>query len=354
MTLTLPLSEYDIFAGIDVDAKSYCVTYQDHRQKGRSFKMSASSPQLHQYFQKHFPGKRVVYAYEAGGTGYSLYDYLTSQNQSCMIVHPPSIQKAPKDRVKTNRIDSQRLSDQLRSGELAGIRVPSEPYRHLRHLVELRQQYVRACTQTKQRIKSLLLYENIPLPEDVGSRNWSGRFLHALSQVPLKPIPRLKLDALLEDLHHAKGRLLWSVRQLRQFCFQDEEIRKSMSCLRSLPGVGFAVSTYLLARIGDPSHLRKLNELGSFAGLVPTERSTGDSIQRGPITHLGDRTLRCLLIEAAWIAIRQDTELAEFYHRIRSKHWGDHGARIAITAVARKLTHRIYRVLKDQRPYQRH
>lgn len=353
MNPTASLSKYEVFVGIDVDAKSYSVTYQDRQMKGRSFKMPASAQQLHQYFQKRFSDRRLIYAYEAGGTGYSLYDYLANQNQDCMMVHPPSIQKAPKDRVKTNRIDSQKLSNQLRSGELKGIRVPSEIYRHLRHLVDLRQQYVRACTQAKQRIKALLLFENVQLPQDMESKNWSKSFLFLVRELSLslKPVPQLKLTALIDDLEHHRERLLWSCKELRKFCQANNDIQKNLSYLRSIPGLGFVVSTYALARIGDPKHLRRLEELGSFAGVVPTEHSTGDSISRGNITHMGDSHLRSLLIEAAWIAIRKDTELAQFYHRIKSKHPPEHGKRIAIVAVARKLTQRIYCVLKEQRNY---
>lgn len=350
---TTQSSQYDIYVGIDVDAKSYAVTYQDRHKKGRSFKMPASAQQLQQYFQKRFSDKRLIYAYEAGGTGYSLHDYLVNQNHRCMMVHPPSIQKAPKDRVKNNRIDSQKLSDQLRSGELKGIRVPSESYRHLRHLVDLRQQYVKVCTQTKQRIKALLLFENAQLPQDIEIKSWSRRFLLLVRELSLtlKPVPQLKLTALLDDLDHHRERLLWSLRQLRQFCLANEDITKNLEFLKSIPGFGFIVSTYVLARIGDPKHLHRLNELGSFVGVVPTEHSTGDVINRGRITHMGDSLLRSLLVEAAWVAIRKDKELDQFYHRIKSKHPPQHGARIAIVAVARKLTQRVYRVLKEQRKY---
>lgn len=353
LTHAISSSKYEVFVGIDVDAKSYAVTYQDRQKKGRSFKMPASSQELFQYFQKRFPNKQLVYAYEAGGTGYSLHDYLAKQNQDCMMVHPPSIQKAPKDRVKTNRIDSQKLSDQLRSGELKGIRVPSETYRHLRHLVDLRQQYVRVATQTKQRIKALLLFENVQLPQDVESKSWSLKFLLSLRELSskLKPVPQLKLTAYLDDLDHHRKRVLWSFKELRQFCKTNEEIQKNINYLRSIPGLGFVVSSYVLARIGDPQHLGRVDELASFAGVVPTESSTGDSINRGHITHMGDGLLRSLLVEASWIAISKDKELEQFYHRIRSKHPPQHGARIAIVAVARKLTQRIHCVLKEQRNY---
>ena len=101
----------------------------------------------------------------------------------------------------------------------------------------------------------------------------------------------------------------------------------------------------------DPKNLKNPRELASFAGLVPREHSTGDTINKGEITRLGSHTLRFMLTEAAWIAIRYDTELKQFYHRIKSRHHPKIGAKKAITAVARKLTQIIYRVLKDQRTY---
>ena len=94
-----------------------------------------------------------------------------------------------------------------------------------------------------------------------------------------------------------------------------------------------------------------MREIAAFIGLVPTEKSTGDVINQGSITHLGNKILRSLLIEVAWVAIRQDTELNQFYHRIKKKHHPSIGARKAIVAVARKLTQRIYKVLKEQRLY---
>ena len=66
---------------------------------------------------------------------------------------------------------------------------------------------------------------------------------------------------------------------------------------------------------------------------------------------MGDATTRNKLIESAWMSIRHDPELLEFYQRIKSRNPDDFGSRKAIVAVARKLTTRIYAVLKYQRPY---
>ena len=350
MLLTIRPSEFDIFIGVDVDSKSYATTYCDHDQQGRSLKMPADPLNLNTYFKKRFPDKRLLFAYEAGPTGYDLHDHLVRQGESCIMVHPAGVPTAPNNRVKTNRLDSLKLAQEAKSGKLKGIRVPSEAYRELRHLVNLRQQYATDLKQAKQRIKAFLLFEHIRLPDWAGETAWTSRWRFALKQISLPPTHRFKMDFLLKDLDDARQRILLVLRQMRQFSASQEAIAKNLVYLESLPGFGFIVSTYLLARSGDPAYLKNVRELGAFSGMVPSEYSTGDNTQKGPITHMGDRTLRRLLVEAAWVAIRKDKELAQFYSRIRSKR-GQAGANIAIVAVARKLTCRAYRVLKDQRPY---
>lgn len=351
MLLTINPNNYDLFVGIDVDQKSYAITHLDHGSQVRSFKMPADPRSLIQYFQKNFAQKRLAYAYEAGPTGYGLYDHLIAQGEHCLMINPASLQKAANDRVKTNRLDSQRIAEQLKSGNLKGIRIPTEPYRHLRHLVQLRQVYAQQIMRTKQRIKALLLLENIHIPGGEGRQLWSIRCLQSLRAIPMQETLRFKTDFLLHDLDHTRERLLLVLRQLRSFCQQEPSIHQNLEYLRSLPGFGPIVATYVLARIGNPARLNNVRELGSFCGIVPREYSTGDQIQRGSITHFGDPTIRRLLVEAAWIAIRKDTELQQFYCRVRAKNGTPRGVRVAIVAVARKLTHRVYRVLKEQRSY---
>ena len=81
---------------------------------------------------------------------------------------------APGQRVKTNRLDARKLSENLRGGQLRSIHVPSPRYRELRHLVQLRDTHVSQLTATKCRIKALLLYEGMAFP---GSGQWSARVL---------------------------------------------------------------------------------------------------------------------------------------------------------------------------------
>jgi transposase len=124
-----------------------------------------------------------------------------------------------------------------------------------------------------------------------------------------------------------------------------------MKHLSSISGIGEIVASHLLARVGDPQHIGNVRQLAGFIGLAPREHSTGERIARGGITRTGDGRLRSKLIQAAWSAIRQDPELREFYRSVYQRHPRDRAARKAIVAVARKLTTRIYAVLKQQRPY---
>ena len=151
-TAFVPL-EYDVFAGLDVDKRSISVTFNSHQGFMRSMRIPYKADHLVNYVRKHFGEQKVAFAYEAGPTGYGLYDELSAQAYACLVVAPSMIPKAPGQKVKTNRLDSRRLSESLRGGQLKGIHVPSGPYRELRHLTQLRDTCVSQATATKQRIK---------------------------------------------------------------------------------------------------------------------------------------------------------------------------------------------------------
>jgi transposase len=343
--------QYDIFAGLDVDKTSISVTFTNHQETIRSMRIPYSSDHLIHYVHRHFPGQKVAFAYEAGPTGYGLHDQLTAEGYPCLVVAASMIPTAPGQRVKTNRLDSQKISECLRGGQLKSIHVPSSSYRQLRHLTQLRDTFVRQATANKCRIKALLLLEGLPFPEAPVGSQWSKRVIAELKQLDCSGAVRFKLDRLLLSLEFSQKQAVETTREIRRFCRQDPEIHPCMEYLISIPGIGGIVASHLLARIGDWRQIRNVRQLSAFLGLVPTEHSTGEVVQRGAITRSGDGRLRNKLIQSAWSAIRQDPELTEFYRRVGQKHPRDRAAKKAIVAVARKLTTRIYAVLHEQRPY---
>jgi len=187
---------------------------------------------------------------------------------------------------------------------------------------------------------------------DDAIRYWSNTYINYLKKLSCEPVIRSKLDMLLSDLEYMRDQQLKVIKELKTFSANNPEIDLYRHYLQSIPGIGLITALTVLARVGDPIYLTNVRELGAFTGLVPKERSTGDTVHYGSITHMGNAELRTLLIEASWVAIRRDTELAQFYHRIKSRHHPKAAAKKAIVAVARKLTQRIYKVLKERRMYE--
>jgi transposase len=341
--------DYDIFGGLDVDKKSIAVTFTDHGTMRKSFKLPYSASALLNYTRKHFPGQRVAFVYEAGPTGFGLHDELTAAHHPCLVAAPSMVPRAPGQRVKTNRLDSKKLSEGLRGGQLRSIHVPAQSYRELRHLVQLRDTQVAQLRASKCRIKSLLLCEDIPFPAPNGK--WSGRVLRQLAALPCSAVLRFELDQLLAAVQFHFLTAAKVQKQIRYFCQNDPELRQSLSFLVSLPGVGSITATHALARLGDWRQIKNVRQIAGFLGLVSSEHSTGDKQNRGEITRIGDQRLRNKLIQCAWVAIRKDPELRAFYRRVYERQPKKVAARKAIVAVARKLTTRMYAVLKEQRPF---
>src|SRR6476469_5817237 len=188
--------DYDVFAGLDVDKKSIAATFSSPQGFIRSLHMPYSVDYLLNHVRKHFGDQKVAFVYEAGPTGYGLYDGLAAQGYTCLIAAPSMIPRAPGQRVKTNRLDSKALSESLRGGQLKSIHIPSPTYRQLRHLTQLRDVLVSELAGMKQRIKSLLLFEGIEFPPAPPGSQWSFLVKDKLRKLPCSGTVRFKLDQL--------------------------------------------------------------------------------------------------------------------------------------------------------------
>ena len=343
--------DYDVFAGLDVSKKSIAATFTGRQGFIRSLQMPYNVEYLLNHVRKHFADQKIAFVYEAGPTGFGLYDGLAAEGYRCLVAAPAMIPRAPGKRVKTNRLDSRGLSESLRGGQIKSIHVPSAVHRELRHLTQLRDTMVRQAASHKQRIKALLLLEGIEFPPAAAGRQWTLRVKAQLRKLQCSRSVRFKLDQLLDSLEFSEKQVLSSTKEIHRFSKEDKELSQSIAYLMSIPGIGWIVASQLLGRIGDWRQIDNVRQLGSFLGLVPSENSTGDTVDRGSITHAGDGRLRSKLIQAAWSAIRQDPELREFYRSVCRRNGPGKGPRIAIVAVARKLSMRVYAVLKNQRPY---
>ncbi len=189
------------------------------------------------FVSNHLGGKRVAFAYEAGPTGFGLYDDITGSGRDCLVVSADSVPTPRNRRVRTNRLDSRKLAYQLRGGALMGIRVPPEAYRMLRELVTLRQQYVAEVRANKCRLKALFLRNGLPFEWNTPGGYWSSEVMQGLRECDVTVVLGLKINKLVDGLVFVQYQASEAQKVIRQFVESNEELRDSVRLLMSMPGI---------------------------------------------------------------------------------------------------------------------
>jgi transposase len=103
--------------------------------------------------------------------------------------------------------------------------------------------------------------------------------------------------------------------------------RQDAGCerLMSVPGVGPIISSAMVAAIGTGEAFSKGRDFAAWLGLVPKQTSTGDRTILGKISKRGNRYLRVLFVQAAWVVL------------IKPKSWERHGLKHWIEAASKRL-----------------
>jgi transposase len=118
--------------------------------------------------------------------------------------------------------------------------------------------------------------------------------------------------------------------------------------LTSIPGIGIISAMTLLSELESIIRFNSLDKLCSYIGLVPTTNSSSENERIGSITPRSNRALRGMIIESAWVAIRNDPALALSYSNLCKRMKPNK----AIIRIAKKLLNRIRYVLKNQTKYE--
>ena len=154
------------------------------------------------------------------------------------------------------------------------------------------------------------------------------------------------LDGLLGCLEdNIYKKMVEYVKYLEDKCYDDEDIK----LLKSITGISFKLALVISTEIGDINKFNDAKELIAFSGLDPKIRQSGHCLNsQGKLTKRGSPHLRTTLFIAASVARRFDPELKEYYEKKRKE-----GKRytVAVCAVSRKMSNRVYAVLKRKTPY---
>ncbi len=104
----------------------------------------------------------------------------------------------------------------------------------------------------------------------------------------------------------------------------------------------------ILTELGDIKRFKGLKRLAAYVGFIPSTDSSGEHERVGEITNRGNRQMKKIMIEASWIAIRNDPALTLKYEELRKTM----KAQKAIVRIARKLLNRIRFVLINEEKYE--
>ena len=114
--------------------------------------------------------------------------------------------------------------------------------------------------------------------------------------------------------------------------------------VESIPGVGPVIGPAVLAAVGDVRRFPNAKAFACWLGITPRKNQTGLSDRGGQrMSKAGNRLLRRYFYLAADAARKSDLDLARWYFE-RTTRGMHHNA--AVTAIANRLAHRVYAVLK--------
>lgn len=342
-TLSIP----KIFIGLDIHKKSWSVSIQTDLFFHKTYSMPSNAGDLYDYIAKNFSRYEVHLVYEAGCCGFSTARYFLNVGWTVLVVNPADVKKGDKERYqKTDAIDSRMLSNQLKSGVLKGIYIPSEKEEQFITLARHRTQVTKKLRQTKSHIKSMLLYHGITIPVEFDNSNWTHGFLEWLDQLKFSTLSGdLALKGKLRIYRFIKSEYLAIANQMRAYCRQ--EYKTDYYLLKSIPGVGGYLASVIIAECGNLRRFNTEGQFASFIGLIPGIYNSGGSEKCLGITPRSRSQLRSYLVEAAWIAIRKDIEMQQYYRKHQGKN-----VKSVIIKVAHKMSRRILSVIKTETPYQ--
>lgn len=382
------------YCGIDVAKRNHIAIVVDDQGKIVTAAFSVANDQagfdnlkatLAQYDEP------VTIGLEATGHYWlALYDALTQAGYSVVVINP--LQTRAHRRVdirkrKTDRWDAFWIADFMRFCHRPETISQEQDILQLRELSRFRLRLVQQVGICKQKILCILdrvfpEYEQVfsdvflqssrqLLQEAVSAEEFAEFDLTELETIISRAsrgrLGREKAELLQETARRSVGvsfltnavriEMRCLLEQIKLLDAQVKDVETAMEELMSqipqhittIPGIGLVTGAAILAEIGDISRFDEPEKLVAYAGIDATVFKTGQfEGDRMRMSKRGSPYLRCALWQAAMASLLHNDELKAYYDRKRAQG-KRHG--VALGAVCRKLLHRVYIILKEQRPY---
>ncbi len=195
-----------------------------------------------------------------------------------------------------------------------------------------------------------------PLPAESKELQELTRELHRVKDLLAQEKTRLKsgsdsgavVDSIRSRITFLEAQMEVVQEQINSHIQDCPNLRKQQQLLISIPGIGQPTAQALLAEIPDIHRFKSVRQLVAYAGLAPSERSSGTLRGQTRISKVGSTRLRKLLYFPAVSGKRYNPVIIDFCNRLES---AGKTKMVAIGAAMRKLLHIIFGVLKSERPF---
>jgi transposase len=282
-------------------------------------------------------GLAVHCVYEAGPTGFSLARQLLALGATCLVVRPKRLDRHGRRR-KTDPLDAQHLAEDLaahhhgRKGLLCPVRLPSLQEELRRLAVRERE----TLAQARHRILNAAKGRALALGYELPKEWWRPRVLpKQLADLPAE------LARLLQRAAEAGAAILLQLQAI------EAEVRADAP--PTPVGIGTLTTGVLDREMCDWQRFDTGKQVGSFAGMSPSEDSTGSRRHQGAIDKHGSGRLRFWCIETAWRLYKfQPDYRGVVWAREKLRDANSHRAKQIAVALARRFLVDWWRVRTGQ------
>ena len=257
-----------------------------------------------------------------------IYDHLKPHAAALKVAHPLMLRAIAAAKKKNDRIDASKICDCLRCDFLPECYMAPTAIRERRRTLRYRNLLVRQMVQMKIKISSLLMEAGVSYNKQ--RLHKAGYFRELLAT---NPDIDEGLRVLLRQCRETVVRLGKTESALIRSLEHDRLLAQRVERLMSIPAIGPITALTWALEVGEVQRFSSIKKAVSYCGLCGAEKSSGNTVQRTPLSKQRNKHLQTTLIEAAKMAPRYSPTLALLYDREKQRG----NANRATLAVARKL-----------------
>jgi transposase len=224
--------------------------------------------------------------------------------------------------------DAEAIAEAVQRPTMKFVAVKTADQLDLQALHRVRERLVSQRTGIINQIRAFLLERGIAVRQ--GHRFLRAELPHILAAPSDVLSPRMAhmIEGLCDDWRRLDARIDELSTEIQNLADADSACARLMS----VPGVGPIISSAMVAAIGTGEAFTKGRDFAAWLGLVPRQMSTGDRTILGRISKRGNRYLRVLFVQAAWVVL------------IKPTTWQRHGLKAWIQAAKKRLHHNVLAV----------